>query len=271
MTFWNLVLSNLAATMLFMASAWVLAYAVNNAGIVDVAWTFAFSFVAGLSLLLGPLLTGPGLLLAGMILGWSIRLGTYLLRRVSAHHPEEDARYRTLRAQFPQRTWLMFFGFFQAQAVLVVLLSLPLFLVVAAGPKSFHILHFAGLLIWLVAICGETLADRQLQAFRSNPSNKGRTCQGGLWRYSRHPNYFFEWLFWVAYFVYALPSPLGWMTLIGPALMLFFLFRVTGIPATEAQALRSRGEEYREYQQTTNAFFPGPRRSAPRFNHAQSN
>jgi steroid 5-alpha reductase family enzyme len=262
MTFWNLVLSNLGCTMVFMASAWVLAYAVNNAGIVDVAWAFAFSFIAGMTTLLGPLFTGPGMLLAGMLVLWSVRLGSYLLKRVSAHHPEEDPRYKTLRTQFPQRTWLMFFGFFQAQALLAVLLSLPLFLVTAAGPKHFHVMHLLGLLIWMLAVAGEAMADRQLHHFRSNPANRGHTCRAGLWRYSRHPNYFFEWLVWVAYFVYALPSPLGWLTIIGPVLMLFFLFRVTGIPATEAQALRSRGDEYRQYQQTTNAFFPGPPRSA---------
>jgi steroid 5-alpha reductase family enzyme len=262
MTFWNLILSNLGGTMLFMTSAWVLAYAVNNAGIVDVAWSFAFSFVAGMTLWLGPLLTGPGILLSCMLVLWSMRLGSYLLKRVSAHHPEEDGRYKALREQFPQRTWLMFFGFFQAQALLVMILSLPLFLVVVAGPKNFHFLHLVGFVIWVIALTGETIADRQLQKFRTDPANRGLTCQSGLWRYSRHPNYFFEWLVWVAYFVFALPSPLGWMTIIGPALMLFFLFRVTGIPATEAHALRSRGEEYRRYQQTTNAFFPGPPRSA---------
>jgi steroid 5-alpha reductase family enzyme len=262
MTFWTLIISCLLATGLFMASAWVLAYAVNNAGIVDIAWAFAFSFVAGITLWLGPLFTGPGLLLSFMLVLWSVRLGTYLLKRVSLHHPQEDPRYQTLREQFPRRTWLMFFGFFQAQGLLVILLSLPLFLVVAAGPKHFHALHFLGLLVWMIALAGETTADRQLQKFRRNPAHRGRTCRDGLWRYSRHPNYFFEWLIWVAYFIYALPSPLGWLTILGPGLMLFFLFRVTGIPATEAQALRSRGEDYRRYQQTTNAFFPGPPRSA---------
>ena len=104
---------------------------------------------------------------------------------------------------------------------------------------------------------GETAADRQLEKFREDPSQRGRTCRAGLWRYSRHPNYFFEWLMWMAYALFAIGSPpWGWLTLGCPAVMLYLLFKVTGIPATEAQALRSRGDDYRQYQQTTNIFVP---------------
>ncbi len=113
-------------------------------------------------------------------------------------------------------------------------------------------------MLWLVAMCGEALADFQLDRFRSQPGNKGRTCREGLWEYSRHPNYFFEWLVWVAFFAFATGTPDGWITIYCPALMLFFLFKVTGIPATEAQALKSRGGEYREYQRTTSVFVPLP-------------
>jgi steroid 5-alpha reductase family enzyme len=110
---------------------------------------------------------------------------------------------------------------------------------------------------------GESVADAQLNRFRANPANKGKTCRVGLWNFSRHPNYFCEWLVWVGYFVYALGSPGGWMAVYAPALMYLFLTRVTGIKATEEHALRSRGEDYRQYQRTTNAFFPWfPRRAS---------
>ena len=89
-----------------------------------------------------------------------------------------------------------------------------------------------------------------------DPASKGRVCEAGLWHYSRHPNYFFEWLIWVAYFVFALASPWGWAAVIGPASILFLLLRVTGIPLTEEQSLRSKGDAYRRYQQTTSAFVP---------------
>ena len=101
-------------------------------------------------------------------------------------------------------------------------------------------------------------ADAQLHRFKQDPANKGKTCQVGLWHYSRHPNFFFEWLIWVSYALYAMGSPSGAWGWLSPALMLYFVTKVTGIPATEAQALRSRGDEYRKYQQTTSAFFPWP-------------
>ena len=117
-------------------------------------------------------------------------------------------------------------------------------------------------LLWAVALTGEAVADRQLARFKARPSSRGRTCREGLWRYSRHPNYFFEWLVWVAYALFALASPYGALALICPVVMLYLLFRVTGIPATEAQALRSKGDDYRRYQATTSVFVPWFPRSA---------
>jgi steroid 5-alpha reductase family enzyme len=120
----------------------------------------------------------------------------------------------------------------------------------------------------VVSIAGEVAADRQLAAWRADPANAGKTCRAGLWNLSRHPNYFFEWLHWVGWSVIALGSPTGWVALFVPVFLLALLFRVTGIPETEAQALRSRGEDYRRYQQEVSVFVPLPRRrrgvAAPR-------
>ena len=115
----------------------------------------------------------------------------------------------------------------------------------------------------LSAIVGETVADRQLANWRKDPNNKGRTCRSGLWRYSRHPNYFCEWLMWCAYAALAWPGPLGPVALGAPALLLFLVLKVTGIPPTEARALASRGADYRRYQRTTSAFVPWPPRPDP--------
>jgi len=117
------------------------------------------------------------------------------------------------------------------------------------------------LLIWIVAIGGESLADSQLAQFRSDPAGGGQVCRDGLWRYSRHPNYFFEWVHWWAYVAIGIAAPWGWLTIAGPVLMYSFITRLTGIPPTEARALVTRGDAYREYQRTTNAFFPGPPRA----------
>ena len=113
---------------------------------------------------------------------------------------------------------------------------------------------------WLVAVGGEALADRQLSAHKADPANRGKTCRKGLWRYSRHPNYFFEFVHWFAYLALAVgagPWPVA-LCALGPVVMFVFLYRFTGIPYTEQQALRSRGEDYAQYQRTTSAFFPLP-------------
>ena len=140
--------------------------------------------------------------------------------------------------------------------MLCIVLGVPFLLAAENRGPAFSLLEYAALVLWVVAIAGEIAADVQLNAFKSNPANRGKTCRAGLWNYSRHPNYFCEWLIWVCFSLFALDSTYGYLALISPALMLYFLFKVTGIPATEAQALRTRGEEYRRYQQTTSAFVP---------------
>ena len=239
-----------------MAIVWAVAERIRNAGIVDVAWAAGFT---PLAVLYAAVLPGYGprrLLIAAMTIAWSLRLAGYLYRRVMGHHPVEDGRYQKLRADWGASASHRFFWFFQVQGLLDVILAGPLLLACANPSPRLSWLEWSGALLWLVSVAGETVADRQLDAFRRDPANRGKTCRAGLWRYSRHPNYFFEWLVWVAYFVFALASPWGWTTVYCPLLMLYFLFRVTGIPATEAQALRSRGDDYRRYQETTSAFFP---------------
>ena len=149
-----------------------------------------------------------------------------------------------------------FFSSLSFRRLLDVVLSAP-FLIACLDIKApLGLLEKIGAGIWLVSMLGEAIADQQLHNFKKNPANAGKTCRAGLWRYSRHPNYFFEWMIWVGYAVFALGSPWGWIGLISPALILYFLLGATGIPATEAQALRSRGDEYREYQRTTSSFVP---------------
>ncbi|MEX1110563.1 MAG: DUF1295 domain-containing protein [Chthoniobacterales bacterium] len=261
--FWRLMAFALVIPVVMMAGVWLLARVLDNAGIVDIFWSYGFIPVA---VVCGAVAGGDAtrnLLLVLMVTIWAARLGTYLLIRVAKHHPEEDGRYAALRQQFPRRTWLMFFGFFEAQGVLIVLLSVPFVLVFINGAPGPGLFEYAGAALWLAGMLGESVADGQLNRFRKDPANKGKTCRVGLWNYSRHPNYFCEWLVWVGYFVYALGSPGGWMAVYAPALMYLFLTRVTGIKATEEHAVRSRGEDYRKYQRTTNAFFPSfPRRAS---------
>ena len=245
------------------ALLYLLARRLDNYGIVDVAWALAFGPTAAFYAAAGPGWLPRRLLVASLAVVWSLRLGAHLWRRVAAHHPVEDGRYVQLR-----RDWAGVFapkmaGFFQLQAASVVLLSLP-FVWPALHPEPhFHWLELAGASLWLLAIAGEALADAQLAAFKRDPANRGRVCDVGLWRYSRHPNYFFEWLVWVAFALIALASPWGWLGLLAPASILYLLLRVTGIPLNEEQSLRSKGDAYRRYQQTTSPFIPWFPRSSP--------
>jgi steroid 5-alpha reductase family enzyme len=244
-----------------MAAVWWIAVRIGNAGIVDIAWSLNFSALAALYAALGSGYLPRRLLIAGMVALWSLRLGAYLYTRVMGQHPVEDGRYQKLRQEWGPSANRRFLSFFQIQGAVNVILSVPVLIVCANPEPRIHPLEWAGLVIWAVALSGETIADRQLHRFRKDAANAGRTCQVGLWRASRHPNYFFEWLVWVALFVFALASPLGLAVIYCPALMLFLLLRVTGIPMTEEQALRSRGDEYREYQRTTSMFVPWFRRA----------
>jgi len=147
-----------------------------------------------------------------------------------------------------------FLAFFQLQAGFVLIFALPLYAAVA-NPAPFGWRDLLGLLIGLLAIAGEMLADAQLSRHRTDPAQRHRTCQTGLWRYSRHPNYFCEWLHWFAYALLATGGPHPWLGWSGPLIMLAFLWKITGIPYTEQQALSHR-PDYALYQQTTSAFLP---------------
>jgi steroid 5-alpha reductase family enzyme len=243
-----------------MTGVWCFSMRVRNVGYVDVAWA---GLMAVAALLAGALSDGailPRTLTALAGAAWGARLCVYLLHRVM--HEDEDGRYRALRERWngsPAR----YFVFFQAQAVIVALFALP-FAAAAGNPTggttAWTIL---AVLVWLLAVGGEALADAQLAAHRADPANRGRTCRRGLWAWSRHPNYFFEWLHWFTYVLLAVGSPYAWLAWLGPIVMLAFLYRVSGIPWTEQNALRSRGADYARYQREVSAFFPLPPRHGP--------
>lgn len=251
----SLALTGAALVGGMMLALWVIHLLIRNAAVVDVGWAAGLGLLAVYYAMAGPGYAARRYAIATMAAIWSVRLAGYLLFARVIGHPEEG-RYVQLRAEWKTNLPLRFLLFFEFQALLDLVLSLP-FLMVCLNPHApLGILEKIGGAIWIIGILGEATADTQLNAFKKNPSNRGKTCRVGLWSYSRHPNYFFEWTIWVGYAVFALGSPWGWLGLISPALILYFLLGLTGIPATEAQALRSRGEEYRQYQRVTSAFVP---------------
>lgn len=238
-----------------MTGLFLLRHRMGNVAVVDAGWSFGVGLAAVAYAFLcdgDPVSRAAMALLAG---GWSLRLGLHiLLDRVIGK--EEDGRYRTLMEQWGEDAARRLFLFFQYQAVFVIVFSLPFLPLALADDAPSTPQSVLALLLWATALGGETLADKQLARWRRDPGNRGRTCRWGLWKYSRHPNYFFEWLHWWTYVVLGFGVPFGWITLLGPVLMFLFLYRVTGIPYTEAQALKSRGEDYRDYMRTVSPFFP---------------
>lgn len=234
----------------------------TKAGLVDAAWAYASGASGALLALAGDGDPGRRLLLGILASLWGLRLGTMLLLRVL--RMPEDGRYVHMIASFGDNARLYLLLFHLLQASWVVLFALPFHFAASSIEPLWGPLDFLGLGIAAAALAGETIADRQLARFRENPDNRGRVCKTGLWAWSRHPNYFFEWLYWWAPVAFGWHGPMGAWTLIGPALMLIFLYRVTGIPSTEMQALRSRGDAYRDYQRRTSAFFPLPPRRNPK-------
>jgi steroid 5-alpha reductase family enzyme len=238
-----------------MLALWIVHLLIRNAAIVDVGWAAGLAVLALYYAVAAPGYPARKWAIASMAGFWGLRLAAYLLLARVVGHPEEG-RYVQLRKEWKNNLALRFLFFFEFQALLVVVLSVPFLLACLNTRAPLGVLEKIGAAIWFVSIIGEAIADQQLNAFKKNPENKGKTCREGLWKYSRHPNYFFEWLIWVGYAVFALTSPYGYLSVISPALILYFLLGITGIQATEAQALRTRGSEYRDYQRTTSTFVP---------------
>ena len=230
------------------------------AGVVDVAWAWGTGVMgAAFALLVAAPEPGRQFLVALLGLGWGVRLGLHLWKRLE--HDGEDARYAHMRASAGAHPQRVMFLFFQVQATWVVLFALPMW-AAAATPGPLTWTDGFGVAIWCAALTGEWRAERDLLKFRARPGNAGRVCRDGLWRYSRHPNYFFEWLHWLAYCVIAIGSPYWWVAVGAAAVIYVFLSHITGIPWAEQQSLRRRGKAYREYQATTSRFFPWPPRKA---------
>jgi steroid 5-alpha reductase family enzyme len=244
-----------AAMAVMMSGLWFVQFKRHNAGIVDIAWSFGTGLSAVFFALTASGDPGRRIVVAVIAGLWGLRLGSALAVRVLSE--EEDGRYTMLREKWGDRVQPYMFGFFQIQAAWAVLFALPM-LGASSSSRPLGLLDALAVLIWIIAVGGESIADRQLVKFKANPDNKGKVCRHGLWAWSRHPNYFFEWVHWFAYLILAIGSPLLWLAVLGPVVMLVFLTRVTGIPMTEARSVKSRGDAYRDYQKKVSPFFPWP-------------
>jgi steroid 5-alpha reductase family enzyme len=256
-----LVLGWIAAAGLQLA-LWRVSKQTLNAGIVDVGWACSFTLIAAVCIVVGRAPAESWAPIAAIVVAWSLRLAWHLTGRGAATGPE-DGRYVELRKRWGANPHRAFLWFFQAQALMAGVLAIGFAIPFAALP--FHTApRVFGVVVAIIGLVGETIADVQLGSFRANPANRGRVCDVGMWGASRHPNYFFEVLVWMGLALYSSAYPWGGIAFLAPALVLFSILRVTGIPATEAQAVRTRGDAYRAYQMRVSALVPWfPRKPAP--------
>jgi len=240
-----------------MSVVWLLSLRFHNYAFVDVAWSYSFTVVAALAMGLSNQPSPAMWVLAGMFALHGLRLGTYLFRR-TVGHPEEG-RYVTLRQTWKKWQKFKFWLFFQMQGLSVLLLVTPLW-VTAWKPREIGWTTLVGVILFIVGWVGESISDYQLHAFKKQNHKQGAVCNQGLWRYSRHPNYFFECLIWVSFAIVSA----HWAGWISPLIIIYLITSVTGIPPTEQQNILSKGEAYRDYQRTTSALIPLPPRTKPR-------
>ena len=245
----------LPAMLLLSLLAWGVATARRNAGLVDIFWSLFF--LAGAAVYAREGVDGPAMMALVLVALWALRLAGYLAWR--NWNAEEDRRYQDIRRRNQPNFALKSLVFvFALQAALAWIISAPLYVALAGG-AAFGAPALAGAALVLVGIGFETLGDAQLARFKADPANRGRVMDRGLWRYTRHPNYFGEFCVWWGFWALALPA--GAWTVFAPLLMTFLLLRVSGVKLLEKD-IAERRPGYREYAQRTNAFFPGPPRSA---------
>ncbi len=252
---WQLWLLAWALAALLLGALYLVQRQTNDATLVDAGWAGSLVLIALLVAVLGPGELEHRLLILALAGIENGRIASLVRKRIGKG---EDTRYQELRRRWREkgREQLTFAIFFQAQALVAALLAIPFVLIAFNRNDGLSWLEWAGAALWLLAAPLEALADRQLKQFKDEPGNNGKTMRSGLWRYSRHPNYFFQWLTWIAYALVALAAPWGWVGLFAPAFILYLILFVTGVKPAEEQALRSRGDDFRRYQHETSVFVP---------------
>jgi steroid 5-alpha reductase family enzyme len=248
----------LAVALLYVSIVWAASLPLRNASIIDIFWGPGF-LVAALTytLLAHEGYSGRQLLVLVLVAVWGLRLGGYIALRNRGHG--EDYRYQRMRENAGANFWWRsLVTVFWLQGILLWIISAPLLVGIHSdSPDEFVITDFAGASVWLAGFLFESVGDFQLARFKADPANHGKVMDRGLWRYTRHPNYFGDALLWWGYFIIAAGTPWGWATIFAPALMTFLLVRVSGVALLE-RTIKKRRPEYAAYVQRTSAFIPLP-------------
>lgn len=257
---WLLLMIIAGGISLAMTGAWIAQRATGKSGWIDTIWSAAVG-LGGIFAAVsaeGPFARRMTVIL--VVAAWALRLAWHIGARTKGGG--EDPRYAKLMEDWGASASLRLFIFLQVQAFAAFVLVFAVYLA-ALNDKAYpSITDIVAVVLAAAALAGEAMSDAQLSRFRRRPEAKTEICETGLWRYSRHPNYFFEWLFWCCLPLFAITSsPISLLALLAPALMYWLLVHVSGIPPLEEHMLRSRGDKFRALRQRVNAFFPGPRKS----------
>jgi steroid 5-alpha reductase family enzyme len=256
-----LIIKGYLMLFLLQTALWVRQVFTKNASSADVGWSVGMALLV---LFFAFNIEGFWLrkLIVVSLLGiWSLRLSSHLIFRTISEGTE-DSRYARFREGWKENANRNFFLVYQLQPIFNVILSVPFLFILSNTSTRISFVEWIGVAVWIAGLLGESISDRQLHLFKKNPDNEGKICQEGLWGYSRHPNFFFEWVMWIAYAVIALGSPNGLWGMIAPAFMLFLLMKVTGIPVIEKYALAKKGEAFKNYMKTTSFFVPLPKKNS---------
>lgn len=256
MTFIAVYLSGLLVILMMMTTVWLISLAVRDSSIVDIVWGLGFVVVA---LAYFALTDGWGmrrLIILVLVTVWGLRLTLYLGWRNIGKG--EDRRYQRLRKRYGKDWWwISFLQVYLLQGLAMWVISAPLLAAqFHGGPRTLTLFDFLGVFVWMVGLLFETVGDWQLASFKSNPANKGKVLDRGLWRYTRHPNYFGDATVWWGMYLVAVAAPWGFLTIFAPVLMTYLLMRVTG--ATLLEREMKKRPEYAAYIRRTSAFFPMP-------------
>lgn len=248
-------LAGLGAILVTLTVVWMLSLRLRDASIADVCWGLGFVLLAWLYCFLTPAPTNRSWLVATLVTLWGTRLSAHIFRR--NHGRGEDPRYQAMRASH-ERTfwWRSLFTVFWLQGALLWFVSLPLLVAIrATQPAGLTVVDGLGVLLFAIGFGFEVVGDHQLERFKAQPGNRGKVLESGLWRYTRHPNYFGDATVWWGLYVIAASTSSGWMTVLSPSLMTLLLVRVSGVTLLE-KGLTASKPGYRAYIARTPAFFP---------------
>ena len=259
-----ILLVNLAVVTAAMVPLWLISMAKEDVSIVDIFWGLGFVLVAWMSFVLAGESGARGVLIAVLTTVWGVRLAGYLAWRNLGKG--EDYRYQAMRKRIgPGFRWVSLYYVFGLQALLIWIVSLPIQVgQIGDGEHNITVMQGAGVALWLIGMFFETVGDLQLARFKAAADSAGKIMDRGLWRYTRHPNYFGDFMAWWGLFFVAMASPAellknGW-TAVGPVIMSILLVRISGAALLE-KSLRRRRPGYDDYIRRTSAFFPWPPKS----------